>query len=70
MKRNLKTRLTLHRETLRTLDGEELKAAPGGSAGGGLCVITDSCFNCTVHCVTATCPTRNGGTCSGTTTTC
>lgn len=64
MKRNLKTRLTLHRETLRTLDGGELKAAPGGSNGGGLCEITQTCYNCP----TVSCPTRCNAGC--TTTTC
>jgi hypothetical protein len=67
MKRNLKTRLTLNRETLRTLDGGELRAAPGASVPN-ICLITQSCYNCTATCVTASCPTRCGAGC--TTTTC
>jgi hypothetical protein len=67
MKRNLKTRLTLNRETLRTLDGGELQAAPGASAPN-LCQITVSCFNCTFNCPSFTCPTRCNTAC--TTTTC
>ncbi|HEV7784806.1 MAG TPA: hypothetical protein VGQ28_05675 [Thermoanaerobaculia bacterium] len=63
MKRNLKTRLTLHRETLRTLDGGELKAAPGASYPN-ICQITVTCYNCP----TVTCPTRCNTAC--TTTTC
>jgi hypothetical protein len=63
MKRNLKTRLTLHRETLRSLDREELRAAPGASAPN-ICLITDTCY----HCLTYTCPTRCNAGC--TTTTC
>jgi hypothetical protein len=61
MKKNAKIRLTLHRETLRTLDPADLTAAPGG-----ISLITQTCYNCP----TVSCPTRNGGTCSGTTATC
>jgi hypothetical protein len=59
MKKNAKLRLSLNRETLRTLDASELEAAPGGMNSYPYCVI-----------VTNTCPTRCGGTCSGTTATC
>lgn len=63
MKKNAKIRLTLNRETLRTLDPAELGAVPGGIS---IVLITNTCYNCPTH----TCPTVNGGTCSGTTTTC
>jgi hypothetical protein len=63
MKRNLKTRLTLNRETLRTLDGGELQAAPGGSAPQ-LCLITATCYNCpTVTCYTRCNPACTTSTC-------
>ena len=35
MKKSLKNRLTLNRETLRALDAEALSAAEGGAATGG-----------------------------------
>jgi hypothetical protein len=61
MKKSLKTRLTLNRETLRALDAEEISGAQGGSA-------LTAQANCTVSvvpsvlvaCVTQTCPTRCG----------
>jgi hypothetical protein len=62
MKRTAKLRLSLNRETLRTLDPAELEAAPGGITSNP-CLITYPCF-------TQSCPTRCGGACSGTTQTC
>lgn len=61
MKKSLKTRLTLNRETLRALDAEEISGAQGGSA-------LTAQANCTISvapsilapCVTQTCPTRCG----------
>ena len=61
MKRSAKLRLSLNRETLRTLDPAELEAAPGGVSNP--CPITSPC-------ISQSCPTRCGGTCSGTTATC
>ena len=61
MKKSLKTRLTLHRETLRNLDAEEVRGAEGGSAitAGANCTISiaPSVLN---NCVSQTCPTRCG----------
>jgi hypothetical protein len=64
MKKSLKTRLTLNRETLRALDAEALTAAPGGAATtGGVntaqCVLTYTCNTCN-NCLTQTCPTQCG----------
>jgi hypothetical protein len=62
MKKSLKTRMTLNRETLRNLAVEEISGAQGGSAvtAGANCTISiaPSVFNC----VTRTCPTRCGQT--------
>jgi hypothetical protein len=56
MKKSLKTRLTLNRETLRTLNGEEMTAAPGG-------FLTQTCIALTCTCITYnTCPTHCGQT--------
>jgi hypothetical protein len=52
MKKN-KIRLTLNRETLRSLEQEELRATPGGAV-----ILTYTCFNC----VTQSCPTKCGQT--------
>ena len=57
MKKNAKIRLTLSRETLRSLATDQTAQAQGG-ASTPLCLITDSCYNC----VTQTCPTRCGQT--------
>jgi hypothetical protein len=60
MKKSLKARLTLNRETLRNLDADQMAAAQGGAV-----VVTQSA-NCpvlntnNVNCLTATCPTRCG----------
>jgi len=62
MKRTAKLRLSLSRETLRTLDATELAAAPGG-ASNPFCLITSPC-------ISQTCQTRCGTACSGTTQTC
>ena len=62
MKRSAKLRLSLNRETLRTLDPAELEAAPGGGTSNP-CLITSPCL-------TQSCPTRCGTACSGTTQTC
>lgn len=63
MRKNAKIRLTLNRETLRTLDPAELGAAPGGIS---IILNTHSCYNCPTN----TCPTVNGSSCSATTSTC
>jgi hypothetical protein len=52
MKKNGKIRLTLNRETLRTLDANDLTAAPGGVNSQPFCQITY--YTCRVSC---------GGTC-------
>ncbi len=61
MKKSLKTRLTLNRETLRALDTEETAGAHGGSVvtAGANCTISvaPSIVN---NCLTQTCPTRCG----------
>jgi len=53
MKKTAKLRLSLSRETLRTLDATELEAAPGGLSNP-FCLITSPC-------ITQSCPTRCGG---------
>jgi hypothetical protein len=60
MKKSLKTRLTLNRETLRALDAGESSNAQGGilTQAVGCPLLTATCFNC----VTQTCPTRCGQT--------
>jgi hypothetical protein len=63
MKKTAKIRLSLSRETLRTLDANELEAAPGGANSNPFCLITNPC-------ITQSCPTRCGGSCSATTQTC
>jgi len=55
MKKNAKIRLTLNRETLRSLDSRELEAAPGAANTVPYC--TNTC-----NCLTQTCPTRCGQT--------
>lgn len=45
MKKQLK-KLTLHRETLRSLEEKNLELAAGGTGSACLCSIT----NCTVQC--------------------
>lgn len=59
MKKNAKIRLTLHRETLRTLDSNVLTAAPGGANTLPYCQITYTCRvscggTCDVYCVAPT----------------
>jgi hypothetical protein len=61
MKKSLKTRLTLNRETLRNLTSDQLP----GVQGGALEPVTDVCPrpNTNVGCpapLTQTCPTRCG----------
>jgi hypothetical protein len=63
-KQSLKARLSLNRETLRSLDAEALTAAEGGAATtGGIntanCYLTQTCNTCN-NCLTQTCPTRCG----------
>jgi hypothetical protein len=58
MKKSLKTRLTLNRETLRNLASDEMPGAQGGALepvtfGGCPVLITNTCL-------THTCPTRCG----------
>ena len=60
MKKSLKVRLTLNRETVRVLTGPELEAAPGANPSLQ--------FTC-VSCVNATCVTCNLS-CVGTCYTC
>ena len=54
MKKSSKIRLTLHRETLRTLAGPEMDAAQGGNNSVG-CPTYTLYITCTQ---TANCPTR------------
>ncbi|HEX4498460.1 MAG TPA: class I lanthipeptide [Thermoanaerobaculia bacterium] len=61
MKKSLKTRLTLNRETLRALDAEETSGAQGGSALTANCTISVA-PSILAACVTQTCPTRCGQT--------
>jgi hypothetical protein len=60
MKKNSPLRLKLHRETLGSLTSGQMEIVQGGVGS----------FVRTCTCPTYTCPTVNGGTCSGTTTTC
>ena len=59
MKKSLKTRLTLNRETLRNLNADQLSEAQGG-----IVVVTQSAncpvLNTNVGCPSDTCPTRCG----------
>jgi hypothetical protein len=55
MKRNMK-RLTLNRETLRSLDTEEVSAVQGG-VSERICRVTQTCFQ---NCVSQSCPTECG----------
>jgi hypothetical protein len=62
MRKSLKTRLTLNRETLRNLAADEMS----GAQGGGVVLVTQG-VTCPVliitnTCVTQTCPTRCGQT--------
>jgi hypothetical protein len=50
MKKSLKARMTLNRETLRNLNAEELTAAPGAGVRTETCTV----------CITQTCPTNCG----------
>ena len=63
MKRNVKIRLTLNRETLRYLDKGEMSAAQGG-ASERICPQTQTCFvtycNCTTTITQQTCPSECG----------
>jgi hypothetical protein len=60
MKKSLKTRLTLNRETLRNLNADQLSEAQGGAAQPNTtgCTAAPTNFNCPV--VSDTCPTRCG----------
>jgi hypothetical protein len=60
MKKNSSLRLKLNRETLGNLTSDQMGVVQGGAAS----------FVRTCTCPSYTCPTINGGTCSGTTTTC
>jgi hypothetical protein len=53
MKKNAKIRLTLSRETLRSLDADQ-----AANAQGGVARLTDTCYQC----LTYTCPTKCGQT--------
>lgn len=55
MKRNVK-RLTLNRETLRSLDVQEMSAVQGG-ASERICPVTQTCFVTYCDCLTQNCPT-------------
>jgi hypothetical protein len=60
MKKTLKSRLTLNRETLRALDVEETANAQGGAVvqtTTGTISVVPSVINV---CVSATCPTQCG----------
>ncbi len=61
MKKTLKSRLTLNRETLRALNAEETAGAQGGgtATAGANCTISvvPSVINV---CVSQTCPTQGG----------
>jgi len=61
MKKSLKTRLTLNRETLRNLVSDEVAGARGGAPTTipGCPILTNTCFNCITH---NTCPTNCGQT--------
>ncbi len=60
MKKSLKTRLTLNRETLRNLSPDQLSEAQGGALQANTtgCTVAPTNFNCPV--VSQTCPTRCG----------
>lgn len=60
MKKSLKVRLTLNRETVRVLTAGDLEAAPGGNNSTPFTCyscINATCFSCKVSC---------GGTCQNT----
>ena len=58
MKKSAKIRLTLNRETLRSLTAEETSNAPGGTViTNGCTLITVTCFNCITR---NTCPSLCG----------
>ena len=54
MKKSLGIRLTLNRETLRTLASPELGLAAGDGTGGGIQTIYISCGGSCTPCVTQT----------------
>ncbi|HEY0512453.1 MAG TPA: hypothetical protein VGH73_11145 [Thermoanaerobaculia bacterium] len=60
MKKTVKIRLTLNRETLRNLVSDEMSGAQGGAlvvtTTDCTVLVTNSCYNC----VSQTCPTRCG----------
>lgn len=60
MKKSLKTRLTLNRETLRNLTADQMSDVQGGALQANTtgCPIAPTNFNCPV--VSQTCPTRCG----------
>jgi hypothetical protein len=62
MKKSLKTRLTLNRETLHALNSDQMAAAQGGAlvpvTQGGGCPMLNTNVGCPV--VSGTCPTRCG----------
>jgi hypothetical protein len=65
MKRNVKIRLTLNRETLRSLNAQSMKAAAGGATEVNCTRNTaGSCFQSVCDaCITyQTCPTNCGQT--------
>ena len=61
MKKSLKTRLTLNRETLRNLVSDEMADAQGGAPTTipGCPILTNTCFNCITQ---NSCPTHCGQT--------
>ena len=58
MKRNVK-RLTLNRETVRRLNGEEMSAVQGGAPTGRITCQSLTCYCTVVSC--ESCPTECGG---------
>jgi hypothetical protein len=67
MRKSSKMRLTLHRETLRTLAGPEIDAAQGGNNSAGCptytiyitCTQTGNCPTHLITCATGCCPTTS-----------
>jgi hypothetical protein len=62
MKKSLKTRLTLNRETLRNLTADQMSAAQGGALEptSNVCPMPNTNVGCPVVVISATCPTRCG----------
>ncbi|HEX4498458.1 MAG TPA: class I lanthipeptide [Thermoanaerobaculia bacterium] len=63
MKKSLKSRLTLNRETLRNLTADQMSGAQGGAVQANTtgCNVVPTVFNCPpAPVVSQTCPTRCG----------